>query len=86
MKNLSRRSFIKTASATATGALFIPDMISASPNNKLNFAVIGVGGRGRASWSQVPLENIVAMCDVDDRQVADHYKSALKLKSIRILG
>ena len=88
MKNFSRRSFIKAASATATGAMFIPGMISASPNSKLNFAVIGVGGRGSASWSQVPLDSIVAMCDVDDRQVVNHYKKcpkAKKYKDFRIM-
>ena len=83
MKNFSRRSFIKAASATATGALFIPNLISASPNARLNFAVIGVGGRGRASWSQVPLDSIVAMCDVDDREVVDAYKKCPKSKKYK---
>jgi len=83
MKNFSRRSFIKAASATATGAMFIPGMISASPNSKLNFAIIGVGGRGQASWSQVPLDSIVAMCDVDDRQVVNHYKKCPKAKKYK---
>ncbi len=63
MENFSRRSFVKTASAAATGLIFIPNMISCSPNNRLNVAVIGVGGRGQACWSQVPVESIVAMCD-----------------------
>ncbi|MEI6679231.1 MAG: Gfo/Idh/MocA family oxidoreductase [Mariniphaga sp.] len=70
MKNLSRRSFMKTASAAAAGAMIIPNLLRCSPNNRLNFAVIGVGGRGEASWTQVPKESIVAMCDVDDRQSA----------------
>lgn len=88
MKNLSRRSFLKTATATATGALIIPNMISCSPNSRLNFAVIGVGGRGHASWSQVPLESIVAMCDVDDKRSAEGYKAcpnAKKYKDFRVM-
>ena len=88
MNKFSRRSFIKAASASTAGALFIPGMISASPNSKLNFAVIGVGGRGRASWSQVPSSSIVAMCDADDREVAVDYKNcpkAKKFKDFRIM-
>lgn len=83
MNNFSRRSFIKAASASTAGALFIPGMISASPNSKLNFAVIGVGGRGRASWSQIPTNSIVAMCDADDRALADDYKKCPKAKKYK---
>lgn len=68
MKNLSRRSFLKSGAAAGLGVAFIPNLISCSPNNqKLRFAMIGVGGRGKASWSQVPKEDIVALCDVDER-------------------
>ncbi len=84
--NYSRRSFIKKASVASAGILIIPNMISCSPNNRLNFAVIGVGGQGRASWSQVPLESIVAMCDVDDRMSAEGFKAcpgAKKYKDFR---
>ncbi len=88
MKNFSRRSFMKSASAAAAGAIFIPNMISCSPNNRLNIAVIGVGGRGHASWSQVPVESIVAMCDVDDRMSAKAYEAcpnAKKYKDFRLM-
>ncbi len=68
MKNLSRRSFLQTGAIAGLGVAFIPNLISCSPNTqKLRFAMIGVGGRGHASWSQVPVESLVAMCDVDDR-------------------
>ncbi|WP_423128912.1 Gfo/Idh/MocA family oxidoreductase [Gaoshiqia sp. Z1-71] len=88
MKNLSRRSFMKTASAATAGAIFIPNMISCSPNNRLNVAVIGVGGRGQACWSQVPVERIVAMCDVDDRMSVKGFQAcpdAKKFKDFRIM-
>jgi len=75
MTNLSRRSFMKTASAAAAGVLIIPNLIRCSPNNRLNIAVIGVGGRGEASWTQVPKESIVAMCDVDDRESAKGFEA-----------
>ncbi len=88
MKNHSRRSFLKTVSATSLGAMFIPGLMSFSPSSRLNFAVIGVGGRGKASWSKVPLESIVAMCDVDDRMSAEAFKTcpnSKKYKDFRLM-
>ena len=64
---LSRRSFFPTAAAAgASASLSCPGIISAkSPNEKLNIASIGVGGRG---WSDVngasQGHNLVAFCDV----------------------
>ncbi len=83
MKNLSRRSFLKSTSAATVGAMIIPNLLSFSPNNRLNFAVIGVGGRGHANWGKVPGENIVAMCDVDDKRAARGYKSFPKAKKYK---
>ena len=50
MTNLSRRTFLKAASVAASGTLLIPNLFSCSPNNKLNIALIGVGGRGEDNW------------------------------------
>ena len=83
MKHLSRRSFLKSTSAATVGAMIIPNLFSFSPNNRLNFAVIGVGGRGHANWGQVPGENIVAMCDVDDKRAAKGYKLYPKAKKYK---
>ena len=58
----TRRTFLKSASTAGLGALFIPNFIERPPSTKLRFAMIGVGARGRASWSQVAVEDIVAMC------------------------
>jgi predicted dehydrogenase len=80
MENLSRRTFMKSAAAAAAGVLIIPNMVRCSLNNRLNIAVIGVGGRGSASWTQVPVESIVAMCDVDDRSAAEGYLACPKAK------
>src|SRR6478672_11747956 len=38
-----------------------------SPNEKLNVGVIGVSNRGAANLSGVSSQNVVALCDVDDR-------------------
>lgn len=86
MKDFSRRSFIKSASVASVGVTFIPNLISRSSLERLKFAVIGVGGRGRACWSKVPIEDIVAMCDVDDRMSAKAFAEcpdAKKYKDFR---
>lgn len=46
-----------------------------SPNEKLNFAAIGSGGQGASNLRSVPqTENVVALCDVDERRAAPTYK------------
>ncbi len=88
MKHFSRRSFMKTAAAATAGVAVIPNMISCSPNSRLNVAAIGVGGRGSACWTQVRPESIVAMCDVDDRTSAKGFEArphAKKYKDFRVM-
>src|ERR1035437_10376878 len=47
-----------------------------SPNEKLNFGAIGSGGQGAGNIkAAAPTENIVALCDVDDRRAADTFKA-----------
>ena len=46
-----------------------------SPNEKLNIAAIGSGGKGHSDIAGcAPTENIVALCDVDDAKAAETYK------------
>jgi predicted dehydrogenase len=45
-----------------------------SPNEKLNLAFIGVGGRGEANLDALQGENIVALCDVDEQRAAQVYE------------
>ena len=46
-----------------------------SPNEKLNIASIGAGGKAHSDITAcAPTENIVALCDVDDKQAAMTYK------------
>jgi predicted dehydrogenase len=88
MKNSSRRTLLKSFAAAGVGALFIPNFIGCAPSQKLRFAMIGVGARGKASWSQVAKDDIVAMCDVDDRMSAEAYKAvpnAKKYKDFRVM-
>jgi predicted dehydrogenase len=45
-----------------------------SPNEKLNIASIGAGGKAASDIAACAGENIVALCDVDERQAAATYK------------
>src|SRR5688500_7640046 len=71
---VSRRQFIKYTSL-ATGAVVsiaVPGCSTARPrrvsaNEKLNIAVIGAGGKGSSDTDSVASENIVALCDVDQK-------------------
>ena len=77
MKNLTRRSFLKGTAAVAASATlprFAIGSSGTSANSKLNVAVIGAGGRGRASINALVDENLVAFCDVDDATAAETYR------------
>lgn len=43
---------------------------SASPNDTLNIGVIGVANRGGANLEGVSSQNLVALCDIDDKYLA----------------
>ncbi|WP_149242399.1 Gfo/Idh/MocA family protein [Dyadobacter sp. 32] len=71
----TRRDFIKTSSVAASAFFIVPRHVLGkgfvAPSDKLNIAGIGVGGKGKsdlASFAKSPNVNIVALCDVDDRQ------------------
>ncbi|MBT3383967.1 MAG: Gfo/Idh/MocA family oxidoreductase [Prolixibacteraceae bacterium] len=80
MKDVSRRSFLRSASAITAGAVIIPNLLSASPSKKINVAIIGVGGRGKAQWSSCNEDNIVAMCDVDENRASEGFNAFPKAK------
>ena len=65
---VKRRTFLKTA-ATGAGLLILPTGTvfgQNAPSNKLNVALIGADGRGRAHYEALEDENVVALCDVDE--------------------
>lgn len=53
---------------------------SRSPNDKLNIAIIGCGGQGNWNLKHLTGENIVAICDVDDRRAGNAYERFPKAK------
>ena len=69
-KKITRRRFIGTTSAAASGLLIVPSNTIAglghkAPSDKLNIAGIGIGGMGKGNLERMATENIVALCDVD---------------------
>ena len=86
----SRRQFIaRTGAAGVTAALGFPAILAAgSPNAKLNLAIIGCGGRGAGNLGEVSSENIVALCDVNERNLdaaAKKFPAARKFVDFRQL-
>ncbi|MFH0841946.1 MAG: Gfo/Idh/MocA family oxidoreductase [Bacteroidota bacterium] len=71
LKNISRRSFIERTGAVAAGLTILPGSVISgfghrAPSDKLNIAVVGIGGMGNSNLRNVKgSENIVALCDVD---------------------
>jgi predicted dehydrogenase len=76
----TRRDFLKQTALTGIGFWVAGGLTSSlakqpGPNERINVAVIGAGGRGRADLNAVAQsENIVALCDVDDVRAAESYR------------
>ena len=72
-QTIARRQFLKTAAVAGAGLTILPGGALAGPNapsNRLNIALIGVGGRGRAHFGAVQDEKVVALCDVNEQALA----------------
>ena len=72
-RQVNRRTFLKQSSVAGAGFMILKSGILKavqSPNEKLNIAIIGCGGRGRANIEGIEGENIVALCDVDEKTLA----------------
>jgi predicted dehydrogenase len=72
----TRRDFLLSSGAFGA-AIWVsgrPAAASKSPNEKLNIAAIGCGGKGRVDIQGCSHENIVALCDCDEGRAAETYK------------
>lgn len=79
-KKITRREFMGRSVTAAAGFMIIPRHVLGgkghkAPSDTLNIANVGVGGQGSWDTRKVSSENIVAMCDVDDMQIANFLKS-----------
>ena len=72
-EKVNRRTFLKQSAAIGAGVTILKSGIlkaGNSPNDKLNIAVIGVAGRGGGNLNGVKNENIVALCDINEKNLA----------------
>jgi predicted dehydrogenase len=88
-RETTRREFMQQAAALGA-AVWVSapsaQAASRSPNEKLNIAAIGAGGKGRTDITGCSHENIVALCDPDDERAAEmfmKYPNVPKYKDYR---
>src|SRR5262245_53531913 len=85
----TRRQFGRAVAGATAAAIAAPAIVRGrNLNEKLNIAMIGVGGRGGANLQGVASEHIVALCDVSQPAVdraAQRYPEARRLRDYRKL-
>lgn len=82
---INRRVFLKNTTFSLSSLWVLGNSRSAysyEANEKLNVALIGVGGRGRWFVSTIPKlgTNVVAMCDVNERKASLSFEEIPKAK------
>jgi len=85
-KKRTRRDVLKASGVVASGLLLGggPRILRAkNPNEKLNVACIGIGGQGGANVGGARSENIIALCDVDDKRAGKAYERHPKARKFR---
>ncbi|MFN3649529.1 MAG: Gfo/Idh/MocA family protein [Armatimonadota bacterium] len=76
----NRRTFLMGALAAPA---LTPSIARAVQEQKLRVAVIGVGGQGAYTWSNLTSEEMVMLCDVDLARVADAAKQYPKAEVVQ---
>ncbi|MDD3587282.1 MAG: Gfo/Idh/MocA family oxidoreductase, partial [Thermoguttaceae bacterium] len=72
MRKVTRRDFVRTT-AVASGVLILPHSVvrgKETPNEKLNIAFIGSGGRAAANRGGLASQNVYALCDTNRETLA----------------
>jgi len=86
---ITRRKLLRNAALAGTAVWTARGGLARgaeSPNEKLDVAVVGCGGRGASDLAGVSSENIVALCDVDEARAGksfERYPQAEKYKDFR---
>ena len=82
--SLTRRRFLQRAAAAGAFLAAAPAYVSCrSPNDKLNLALVGVGGRGASNLQSVLGENVVAICDVSEPNLLSAAQKAPHARQFR---
>jgi predicted dehydrogenase len=91
-EKMSRRVFLTGSAVMVAGLASAAEETEkrrrVSPNDKLNIAGIGIGGRGKDNLKNLDSENIVALCDVDEQHAAKTfalYPKAKRYKDYRVM-
>jgi predicted dehydrogenase len=85
---MQRRTFLKAAAAAAFGFQIAPSSILGGPGNtppsrKINLAAIGCGGQAGSDLNNMLDENVVALCDVDDKRASGMFKKCPDAKRFK---
>jgi len=72
---LTRRAFLSSSATAAAGLMIVPRRVLGgpgyqAPSDTLNIGCVGAGGKGSSDIWAASTENIVALCDADDTQMA----------------
>ncbi|HEY4155324.1 MAG TPA: Gfo/Idh/MocA family oxidoreductase, partial [Puia sp.] len=80
--SISRRNFLLNSAYTAGGIMIVPRHVLGrgfiAPSDKLNIAGVGTGGKAEVNLPYAynkGSDNIVALCDVDDRRSVNARKN-----------
>ncbi len=89
---ITRRNFIKGATAAAAFTIVPRHVLGGAgyqaPSDKLNIATVGIGGMGKENTKACSEENIVALCDIDEKYAApvwETYPHAKKYLDFRVM-
>lgn len=84
----SRRTFLQQTTILGGAALGCAPLAGQDKAEKLRLAIIGCGGRGRANLDAVSTQEIVALCDVNGRNLeiaGERFPRAQKFRDFRRL-
>ena len=86
-KHINRRTFVGEVTTAAAGFTILPRHVLGrgyrAPSDTLNVACVGVGGMGWSDVRGMAVENIYALCDVDDRRAEEAFLAYPKAKRYR---
>jgi len=78
-----RRNFLKATAAAGAGfwlGTSLQGRAAKSPNEKLDIAFVGIGGKGESNVGPMSDQNVVALCDVDEERAGKVFERHLKAK------
>ncbi|MDA2924496.1 Gfo/Idh/MocA family oxidoreductase, partial [Acidobacteria bacterium AH-259-L09] len=82
MSKINRREFVKrSAATTAVVPILMGPNTWAGANNRVQVACVGLRGQGRShieNFQKLPGVEVVALCDIDERVLADRLKDFKK--------